>query len=70
MSWTPVKESLPDADTTVIVHCPTASEPIWLGYFGTVDLLDTPRWRDVEGMPIKVTHWQHLPEPPAKKRGK
>lgn len=61
MTWIPAKTP-PDADRTVIVHCPKESEPCWLGY------LDSDGWRSVEGMPIKVKHWQELPEPPAKKK--
>jgi hypothetical protein len=45
---------------TVIVHSPNEDEPVWLGYF------DGERWRSVDSAPIRVTHWQPLPDPPAK----
>lgn len=57
LNWHPAK-ARPDADMTVIVHAPSESEPVWLGYF------DGKRWRSVEGVPIRVTHWTELPEPP------
>ena len=54
-------DKLPGSDTTVIIHCPEADEPIWLGYH------DGETWRTVEGAELKdeeVKHWTDLPEPP------
>lgn len=61
MNWISVKESLPDSDMAVLIVCPKQSDPVWMAYH------DGEGWRWLEGMPIsrRVTHWQHLPEPPA-----
>lgn len=50
---------MPDADETVLVHCPKEDEPVWLGFFDGED------WRTVDVECIEVTHWMPLPEPPA-----
>ena len=57
--WVDVRDASPNADTTVLIHCPAESEPIWLGY------LDGHCWRIIEGNRIKVLHWCNLPAPPA-----
>lgn len=52
---------LPDADTTVLVHCLAGDEPVWVGYF------DGETWRSTDGDDLEdsvVLHWAHLPEPP------
>lgn len=58
--WQPASTP-PDCDTTVLVHLPKADDPVWFGYF------DSERWRliDAEIAPGEVTHWAHLPDPPA-----
>lgn len=61
-TWTPVEESLPDADLVVLVCVPKASEPVWLGY------LDGEYWRYIDGTliesdDIKVAGWIDLPAP-------
>ena len=33
IEWIEVGKRLPDADATVLVYAPTASEPLWLGYY-------------------------------------
>jgi hypothetical protein len=43
VAWVSVEESLPDADTTVLVNAPGASEPVWLGYY------DGVYWFSVDG---------------------
>ena len=61
MTWTP-STTPPDADTTVLIHCPDADEPVWLGWF------DGENWYAVDSSgPLKVTHWAPMPEPPAAK---
>jgi hypothetical protein len=59
-SWQPVTSALPDADTTVLITCSDGNEPVWFGYF------DGVVWLTVEGDQVTVTHWMHLPDPPAK----
>lgn len=54
-------ENLPDADTTVLIHCPDLDEPVWLGYH------DGETWRAVDGGKITkdgVQHWADMPEGP------
>lgn len=61
VTWIPVEESLPDSDTTVMIHCPISDDPVWIGYH------DGQAWRDVDGGelgPDFVDHWADLPEPP------
>ena len=50
----------PDVDTIVLVHCPGATEPIWLGYWDDSDEI----WRTCDGMTIDVSHWAPLPDGP------
>lgn len=58
--WIPVAERLPDADLTVLIATDPAhhSEPVWLGFH------DGEAWREVNGEPAFVTHWQEMLEPP------
>lgn len=60
IQWIPLASSYPDADITVLVHCPGATDPVWLGFF------DGEIWRDVGADPMdhEVTHWADLPEGP------
>jgi hypothetical protein len=34
--WRLVADELPDADTTVLVYAPGASDPVWMGYYDDV----------------------------------
>ena len=63
-NWTDAKTELPDADTIVLVFTPSqdAAEPVWLGYYDD----EVNQWRTPEGSIITVTHWQSLPETPAR----
>lgn len=36
MTWLPVTHSLPDADAAVLIACPDADEPVWIGYHDEV----------------------------------
>ena len=60
--WVDVRDSLPDAEITVLIHAPNASEPVWLGFH------DGEFWRSVDAVALvgtnKVTHWADLPGPP------
>ena len=49
-----MSDDLPDADLTVLITVADAAEPAWLGY------LDGETWRDVDGMPVVVTHWSAM----------
>ena len=54
--WTAVEQSMPDSDTTVLIHAPTSSEPVWLGFH------DGEHWREVSGDIVEgVRHWADLP---------
>lgn len=59
-TWTPVGESLPDDDSTVLLAFNDGE--VWVGY------LDAGDWRYVSSDLIKhrvVTHWMHLPAHPS-----
>jgi hypothetical protein len=60
VTWSPVSESLPDSDTTVMIFVPADSEPVWLGFH------DGTHWRSIDNMRLRhrVHSWAHLPEPP------
>lgn len=61
IQWTAAAIQLPDADLTVLIHCPISDDPVWLGYF------DGETWRDVDGGDLGTTfvdHWANLPDPP------
>lgn len=61
IDWTPVEESLPDTDATVLVHIRDNDWPVWLGWWSS----DTKLWRTVEGAVARtVTHWAEMPDPP------
>jgi hypothetical protein len=62
-AWTDIAAALPDADTLVLLAL--NDDDVWPGY------LDGDTWRYVDAMPItreRVTHWMHMPAPPASKR--
>lgn len=59
--WIEASKQLPDSDLMVLVHCPTDSEPVWLGFH------DGTFWLTAEGDYLNegfVAHWMNLPEPP------
>ena len=59
--WIAESVEKPDANLTVLIHCPEGSEPVWPGYW------DGEHWREITwGEIIKdaVTHWCNMPEPP------
>jgi hypothetical protein len=57
--WIPVTESMPDDESTVVVFCPDANDPVWPGYH------DAGNWYWVDGdLAMEVTHWMPMPEPP------
>jgi hypothetical protein len=57
--WNSVKNKLPDDDMTVLIVMEDGE--VWTGY------MDGDSWRYVSGdtMQAAVTHWMHMPEPPA-----
>lgn len=56
ITWHKASDTLPDSDMTVLVHSPSASEPVWLGYW------DGRKWRDTDHMEIgPVVAWADLP---------
>lgn len=64
MNWIRVSERLPDDDQSVMVALDLSmvvdwSEPVWIGYH------DADGWFSADAIPIKVTHWAKIPEPPA-----
>jgi hypothetical protein len=67
VEWHSVTDSLPDADTTVIVYAKEADEPVALGYF------DGSSWFEYSGMEYgnedeiaaSITAWAVLPKGPS-----
>ena len=60
IQWRGVADTLPDAETTVMLYSPEADEPIWPGFHD-----GEGGWVWAEGIPAKgVTHWAQIPEPP------
>jgi hypothetical protein len=60
INWIAVTDSVPDDDTTVLLFCPDAGEPVWLGY------RDDEHWHFVDSIKVTyaVTHWAEMPEGP------
>jgi hypothetical protein len=66
ISWIPVADKLPDADTTVLICAPASDEPIWTGFY------DGVYWFAVGGemygnddeLSEQVTHWASFPRGP------
>ena len=63
LEWHSVTDSLPDADTTVLVFAPAADDPIWLGYFdGTSWFADTGmEYSSYDEQGSEVKAWASLP---------
>ena len=57
IEWKGVRQTMPDADTTVLVFAPGANDEVWLGYW------DGDVWREVGSDEIdgRVTHWAEMP---------
>jgi len=60
IEWFTCTNKMPEFDETVIVHHPSADEPVWLGYH------DGEIWREVSGDAINVSHWAEMPIGPTK----
>jgi hypothetical protein len=59
LTWTPIEQGLPDADTTVLIELDPESdysEPVFMG-FTTGDC-----WFDVHGMEVDVIAWADVPK--------
>lgn len=61
LEWFAAADTQPDEGMLVLVHCPEASEPVWVGS------LDAREWHWPDGNPIEhdVHHWAELPRGPA-----
>lgn len=60
ITWVDVSERLPDDDITVLVVEQLKAGRTWFGYYDC-------GWRRIDGWPIEVSHWSHLPAGPATK---
>lgn len=61
VEWVDAMQAKPDSDCTVLIHCPIADDPVWLGYH------DGETWRNADGEALEeefVDHWANLPDPP------
>jgi len=60
--WVRADEQLPDDSTTVLIHVPDCSEPVWVGYYNS----ERGLWFsiDQENMQGLVQHWADLPAEP------
>lgn len=56
--WIDASAEKPDANSIVLIATQHDPEPVWVGYY------DDSCWRCIDGMPVDVTHWMELPEPP------
>jgi hypothetical protein len=56
ITWNDACLKLPDSDSTVLISCPTADEPVWLGYHDGED------WFAVDGGPALVVAWAKMPK--------
>lgn len=59
-TWTDVAAALPDDDTLVLVAL--NDDDVWPAF------REGGIWRYIDAMPIaieRVTHWMHMPAPPA-----
>lgn len=60
--WHSVLRRLPDANQILLVHVPSANEPIWLAYYD--DEAEEWVWPTGGTVTGVVTHWMELPEAP------
>ncbi len=58
--WIPVKDQLPDDETTVMIYSAKHDEPVWFGFY------EANAWFLPDGMPLlaKPTHWADMPAGP------
>jgi hypothetical protein len=60
IEWVPVGDSMPDADTTVLLFAPDSCDPVWPGYHDGDD-----GWKWADGQEASgVTHWAAWPTGP------
>ena len=66
ISWISVEDRLPDADTTVLVCAPGASEPVWLGFYDGVYwfAVTGDGYGDEDEIAAEVTAWATMPAGP------
>ncbi len=56
ITWHAAVDTIPDADTTVLIQSAHMDPPVWMGYFDGID------WRNIEGFVVRqVTHWTDIP---------
>lgn len=60
IDWTDCDQEMPDDDVIVLVAVDGCSEPVWFGFYDS----SIGEWKNTENIPIDVTHWAELPEPP------
>jgi hypothetical protein len=62
ITWVRADQRLPDDSTTVLIHVPDCSEPVWFGYYNHARGL----WFsiDQENMQGLVQQWADLPAEP------
>jgi hypothetical protein len=60
INWIPVKDQLPDDETTVMIYSAKHDEPVWFGFY------EANAWFLPDGMPLlaKPTHWADMPAGP------
>jgi uncharacterized protein DUF551 len=70
IAWIAVADSLPDADTTVLVFAPGMDEQVWLGFYDGCYWfgVDAVEYGDEEAEPTRprVTHWADIPAGPVR----
>jgi hypothetical protein len=66
IQWIAVSDSVPDADTTVLVCAPGSDEPIWLGHYDGVFwfAVGGEGYGDEDEIPQEVTAWASMPMGP------
>lgn len=66
IEWIAVADSLPDADTTVLVYALGADEPVWLGWYdGFFWFAVTGNgYGDEDEIAAEVTAWANIPRGP------